>query len=69
MLEYVGSQQVRWTPSVVLASLEELGQGQVGLRARGLKEVELGRGLEGSVDCSPPLPSDLLAWALAAASC
>lgn len=55
-------------PSEVLAVLEELGQGWVELRAQGLEEVELVQGPKMFVGCSPPQPSYLLAWALAAAS-
>lgn len=69
MLESVGVQPVRLTPSVVLAALESLGQGWAGLRAQGLEGVGQGRGPGESVGCSRLPLSGLLAWALAAASC
>lgn len=69
MLESVGVQPVRLTPSVALAALEALGQGWAGLRAQGLEGVGQEQDPGESVGCSRPPLSGLLAWALAAASC
>lgn len=54
---------------MVLAALEGLGQGLAELTAQGLEGVGLGQDPGGSVGCSLPPRSGLLAWALAAASC
>ena len=59
---------MRLKQSVMLAALGGLGQGWAGLRVQGLEGVGLGQGPAGSVDCSQPPLSGLLAWALAAAS-